>query len=90
MTERLSIALDATSGRAALAERIALTATEVSPTSAPVSHTIPPAVDAGQAYYWRHAWQLGEQESRAELKAGLGQTFATAEKAIRWLLSDHQ
>lgn len=41
-----------------------------------------------QEYYWSEAWQAGEQESRAELAAGRGVRFDTADDAIRWLLSD--
>ena len=62
--------------------------TEVSPLAAPVSHELPLSLDAGQAYYWRYAWQAGERESRDALAAGFGRTFANADDAIRWLLSD--
>jgi hypothetical protein len=41
-----------------------------------------------QEYYWSEEWQAGERESRAELAAGHGVRFETAEDAIRWLLAD--
>jgi len=90
VNERLSVVLDATSGNATSTNRVGITVTEASRIKAPISHTIPPAIDRGQAYYWNHAWQLGEQESRAELAAGKGKTFENARDAIRWLLSDDQ
>ena len=51
------------------------------------SRAFSPAINRSQAYYWSRIWQMGEQESRAELAAGHGRTFDTAEEAIRWLLS---
>lgn len=83
---RIEIALTS-SGSAAVAE-VNTAATGVSPVPAPVSRTIPPSIDKGQAYYWTYAWQRGEQEARAELAAGLGRTFETARDAIQWLLSE--
>jgi hypothetical protein len=41
-----------------------------------------------QEYYWTEEWQAGERETRAELGAGHGMRFESAEDAIRWLLSD--
>lgn len=41
-----------------------------------------------QEYYWTEEWQAGERESRAELAAGRGHRFDTADEAIRWLLAD--
>lgn len=64
-----------------------LQATEVSTLRGPAPHFVPPAIDIGQVYYWSHVWQHGEQESRAELEAGIRTTFENAEDAIRWLLS---
>lgn len=66
---------------------ISLMATESSFLPGPVSRQIPPSIDRGQAYYWSYRWQLGEQESRAELGSGQGVTFESAADAIRWLLS---
>ena len=54
----------------------------------PVSRTIPPAIDKGQAIYWTYAWRVGEEETRKALAEGQGKTFPNAQEAIRWLLSD--
>lgn len=59
----------------------------VSPMTSGMSHPAPIEIDAGQAYYWRYSWQVGEQESRRELAEGHGRTFPNAQEAIRWLLS---
>ena len=52
-----------------------------------VSREIAPITDPSQAYYWTRAWQEGELETLASLKAGEGITFETPEEARRWLLS---
>lgn len=52
-----------------------------------VSREIAPITDRSQAYYWTRAWQEGELETLASLKAGEGITFETPEEARRWLLS---
>ena len=54
----------------------------------PVSRTIPPSIERGQAIYWSYAWRTGEQETREALAEGQGKTFPNAQEAIRWLLSD--
>ncbi len=54
----------------------------------PVSRTIPPSIERGQAIYWSYAWRAGEQETRKALAEGQGKTFPNAQEAIRWLLSD--
>ena len=61
--------------------------TNVSPMPCPVSHTIPPSIDRGQAIYWSYAWRAGEEETRKALAEGQGKTFPNAQEAIRWLLS---
>lgn len=38
-----------------------------------------------QSYYWTEEWQAGERESLAELAAGRGIRFETAEEVIAWL-----
>ena len=48
---------------------------------------LPPAADAGEAYYWTHAWQAGQQEAAEAIERGEGLTFENADEAIRWLLS---
>jgi hypothetical protein len=53
-----------------------------------VSRRLPPAIAAGQAYYWSFIWQRDQQESLTALEEGQGVTFDTAQDAIRWLLSD--
>ncbi len=52
-----------------------------------VSRQIPPLLSQAQAYYWSHAWQLGEQESLADLQAGRFKTFTNADDVVRYLLS---
>lgn len=52
-----------------------------------VSRHLPPAVEAGQAYFWSYEWQLGEEESLRDLAEGNMRTFQNPEDAIRWLLS---
>ena len=47
----------------------------------------PVMIPAGQEYYWTAAWQAGERETLAELAAGRGKTFDTAEEALRYLFS---
>ncbi len=54
----------------------------------PVSRTIPPSIDRGQAIYWSYAWRTGEEETRKALAEGQGITFPNAQEAIRWLLSN--
>ena len=49
---------------------------------------MPASIPKSQAYYWKHAWQAGEQETLAELAAGRGVEFGSARDAIRWLLSE--
>ena len=51
---------------------------------------LPPAADAGEAYYWTHAWQAAQQESLDALERGEGVTFDSADDAIRWLLSSDE
>jgi hypothetical protein len=48
---------------------------------------VPASIPRSQAYYWKHAWQNGEQETLRELAAGEGIRFTGARDAIRWLLS---
>jgi hypothetical protein len=86
MEARASYNENATTGTAASMTRSWQASTEVAPRYVP--HDMPPSIDVGQAYYWRYAWQVGERESRAELERGEKRTFASAEDAIRWLLSD--
>lgn len=50
-------------------------------------YTPPAAIPVGQEYYWTAAWQAGERETLAELAAGRGTTFDTAEEALRYLFS---
>jgi len=54
----------------------------------PVSRTIPPSIDRGQAIYWSYSWRAGEEETRKALVEGQGKTFSNAQEAIRWLLSN--
>lgn len=49
---------------------------------------MPPSIALGQLYYWSARWQADERETRAELDAGEGRRFHTADGAIRWLLSE--
>ncbi len=51
---------------------------------------LPPAADAGEAYYWTNAWQAAQQESLDALERGEGVTFDDADDAIRWLLSSDE
>jgi len=64
----VAVRLNSTSANSRLVSSVSTHATEASPMAAPISHTIPPAIDRGQAYYWSHTWQIGEQESRAEFR----------------------
>ena len=48
---------------------------------------LPSSIDAGQAYYWARAWQRDQNEVLDELDGGAREEFATADDAIRWLLS---
>jgi hypothetical protein len=50
-------------------------------------HGFPASIPRSQLFYWTSKWQNDEAESREELAAGLGVTFASADEAIRWLLS---
>ena len=46
----------------------------------------PPLIIAdGQEYYWTDEWREGERETLAELAAGRGQIFASADEALRFL-----
>lgn len=49
---------------------------------------VPLFIPADQAYYWSNAWQQGEAETRANLRAGNAQTFDDPLDAIRHLLDD--
>ena len=51
---------------------------------------LPPAADAGEAYYWTHAWQSAQREALEALDRGEGITFESAGDAIRWLLSSDE
>lgn len=51
---------------------------------------LPPAADAGEAYYWTHAWQTGQQEAVEAIERGEAITFDNADDAIRWLLSSDE
>jgi len=62
--------------------------TNVPPMPWPVSRTIPPSIDRGQAIYWSYSWRAGEEETRKALAEAQGKTFPNAQEAIRWLLSD--
>ena len=63
---------------------------DTSPIPDLISHDLPPAIGAGQAYYWSYTWQRGEQRVSDELARGLGRTFDNVEDAIRWLLADDE
>lgn len=41
--------------------------TDVPPMPRPVSRTIPPSIDRGQAIYWSYSWWAGEEETRKAL-----------------------
>lgn len=56
----------------------------------PGAELLPPAIDAGEAYYWTHAWQAAQRESLDALERGEGITFDSADDAIRWLLSSDE
>ncbi len=45
----------------------------------------PPVIPDGQEYYWTKEWQAGELETLAELQAGGGQSFESADEALRFL-----
>lgn len=45
----------------------------------------PPVIPDGQEYYWTDEWQAGELETLAELQAGRGQKFDSADEALRFL-----
>jgi hypothetical protein len=49
---------------------------------------VPMFIPADQAYYWSSAWQRGEAETLANLRAGNAQTFDDPLDAIRHLLDD--
>lgn len=49
---------------------------------------VPLFIPAEQAYYWSSAWQEGEAETKANLKAGNARTFDDPLDAIRHLLDD--
>ena len=79
------VSIDATSGTNA---RAAASYVEAHTSyRSPVS-TMPTAISAGQAYYWKYIWQAGERASRDDIAAGRTQSFPNGEEAIRWLLSD--
>jgi hypothetical protein len=69
--------------------RLIVESTASSPTPARRRH-IPASIPKSQAYYWKHEWQAGEQETLGELAAGKGVTFQGARDAIRWLLSEDE
>ena len=39
-------------------------------------------VDASQSWFWTDAWQQGEREASAEMAAGRGTTFDSAEEFL--------
>lgn len=43
-----------------------------------------------QAYFWSPSWQADERESLAELAAGRGVAFDSAEDALSWLVQDDE
>ena len=45
----------------------------------------PPVIPDGQEYYWTKEWQAGELETLAELQAGGGQSFESADEALRFI-----
>ena len=45
----------------------------------------PPAILPRQEYYWADEWQAGELETLAELQAGGGHRFESADEALRFL-----
>ena len=47
----------------------------------------PPAIPAGQEYYWTAEWRAGELETLAALEAGQGETFENVVDALRYLFS---
>ena len=53
-------------------------------------HTPPAVIPVGQEYYWTAEWQAGERETLAELAAGRGTTFDTAEAALSYLFSANE
>jgi hypothetical protein len=69
------------------APRVRLAASDLSYLPAGVSRRIAPVTEPGQAYYWTHAWQAGEQESLAARAVGDTRVFGSADDAIRYLLS---
>ena len=44
-------------------------------------------VSRDELFYWTAAWQAGERESSAELKAGQARRFASGEELLSWLRS---
>ena len=88
MNERVTILLEATTGTADSHVTVHPADTELSPLPYSTSRFVPLAIEIGQAYYWGYAWQLGEQESRAELVVGRKITFDDVQKALHWLVSE--
>ena len=90
ITVRLSSASMVTSGMPS-SDRALLSCAEATFTYRRASKTqrryLPPSIDAGQAYYWSRAWQRDQSEVLEELDSGAREEFATADDAIRWLLS---
>ena len=87
-TQTISINLAASSGTPR--GNLDLKNVDTSPIAAPISHELPPAIGAGQAYYWSYTWQRGEQRVSDELARGLGRTFDNVQDSIRWLLADDE
>ena len=80
------VALDAATGTASrYISGAAIGGTNISfPSPATGIHCF---LDEGQAYYWKHSWQVGERETIEALARGEGRTFANAQDTIKWLLS---
>ena len=54
------------------------------------STRVPPSIPRGQRYFWTRLWQVGEEESRADLERGESRRFNNSLDAVRWLLSDDE
>lgn len=88
MAQTVSVPLGSGTGNGIYIQTVDRSTTDATPGPFPSAAMMPSAVDQGQAYYWRYAWQTGETESREELARGEGRTFKGAEEAIQWLLGD--
>ena|GEM_PF-4663421 len=88
MQTRTDVLVESSSGTLSYHEMLTYTNIDVSTPPLPTQSDVPAAIDAGQAYYWRYTWQLGERESREEIARGRGKTFDQAKDALRWLLGD--